>query len=295
MGGTSTSQQKSTSQTTPYAAAQPGMDAAAAGLTGLIPSAAINPTQTGAINTLTANANNGQSANYAGLLDKSATSLLGGGGAQNNDQGIHDAFASYRKLLDPYASGGMIGANSALQPYLGTLTSDITNNVNGQFAAAGRDMSPGNSQALGRGIAQGLSPVIAGQFNTDTDRALGAAGSIYGAGNTTYGMLNGTNAQANQNQQAGAGQASTALQATNYAPNSILDAEGKRFNIPAQNYTTLLGALSPVAQAFGQTNGTQEGSQTMSPVQQAAMLMQGFGSMLGLKNPAASKFGGLPA
>lgn len=291
MGGTSKTEQKSTSQTTPYAAAQPGMDAAAAGLTGLTPAAALNPTQTGAINTLTSNANSGQSAGYAGLLDKSATSLLQGGGAQTNDQGIRDAFASYRKMLDPYASGGMIGANSALQPYLGTLTSDITNNVNGQFAAAGRDMSPGNSQALGRGIAQGLSPVIASQFNTDTDRALGAAGSIYGAGNTTYGMLNGTQGAANANSVTGGQQASTALQATNYAPNATLDAEGKRFSLPAQNYTTLLGALSPVAQAFGQNTGTQEGSQTMSPIQQAAMLMQGIGSLWPKGNVS---FGGLP-
>ena len=60
----------------------------------------------------------------------------------------------------------MIGANSALKPQLQTIQDDVTNTTNGQFAAAGRDMSPANYQAVARGVAQGEAPVIANQYNS---------------------------------------------------------------------------------------------------------------------------------
>lgn len=302
MGGTSkTSQtQSSTSQTLPYGVATPGLTGSIEGLNGLLSSAGLNANQSDALNQIIANANNGQSNNYAGLLNNSATSLLNGGGAQANDQSIRNNLSSYQGLLTPYANGSMIGQNSGLKPYLDTLSSDITNQVNGQFAAAGRDFSGANQGALGRGLTQGLAPVIASQYNTDVGNQLNAANALYGAGNTTYGLLNGTQAAANQNQLAGAGQASTALQATNYAPNSILNAEQQRFNIPASNYTTLLGALSPVAQAFGTNNASaqSQGTQQMSGAQQFALIANGLGTLLGAVNPLKSgtpSFGGLPS
>ena len=70
-----------------------------------------------------------------------------------------------------------------------------------------------------------------------------------------------------------------ALDAQNWGANSILAAEAQRQGIPIQNLTTLLGAVSPVAAQFGTTNGTTNGSQTMSGAQQFGTIAQGIGCL----------------
>lgn len=273
MSGTSTSQQQQTSQNTGYVPAMTGVDGAVGGLNGLLGSAGLNKAQSDAIAQLTANGQAGNS--YAAPIGASATGLLNGGGAQANDGAITGNLANYKAMLQPTADGTNIGANSALKPLLDAASTDVTNSVNGQFAAAGRDMSPANSQALARGWATGVAPIVASQYNTDVQHQMDAINSIYNGGNTTYGILNGTQTAANNNQVAGAGQASTATQAQNYGPQQVLAAQQQAFNIPAQNYMTLLGGESPVAQAFGTQTGTGNGSNTMSGVQQFATAAQG--------------------
>src|SRR5712664_4048571 len=262
MGGTSKSEQKQTSQATPYDQARPGLDGALSGMTGLLSSAGLNSAQSGAINQLT---QNGQAGNpYTGAIGSSAQGLLNGGGANDNNSAISQNLTNYRGMLSPIANGSMVGKNPALQSQLNGIQNDVTNGVNSQFAAAGRDGSPANQMALGRGIAQAEAPVLASQYNQDIGNQMNAANALYGAGNNTYGMLNHNQQAANQNQLAGSGQASTALQAQNYGPNAVLNAQQQAFNIPAQNYQTLLGSISPIAQAFGTNTGTSNGSQTMS-------------------------------
>ncbi len=279
MGGTSTTTQNQTSSTTPYAAAAAPLTGILGGINSLVPGASsLTGAQTGALNTIEANANAGNP--YAAPTGKVATGLLSGGGAQNNDAAIKANLTGYQGNLTPYANGSMIGQNSALQPQLDAIKSDVTNSVNGQFAAAGRDMSPSNVQALARGWATGTAPVVASQYNTDVQRMMDANAASYGAGNTTYGMLNQNQAAANANAQAGVGVGQQALDARNYGANSILAAEAQRQGIPIQNLTTLLGAVSPVAQAFGTQNGTSNGSQTMSGAQQFATIAGGIGSLM---------------
>jgi hypothetical protein len=72
--------------------------------------------------------------------------------------------------------------------------------------------------------------------------------------------------------------------AQNYGANSIPAAEAQRQGIPIQNLTTLLGSISPVAQAFGTQNGNSSGTSTMSGAQQFATIAGGIGS-LWPKNP----------
>ncbi len=283
MGGTSTTQQQQTSSTTPYAATQPALNSLISQLTGQASNAGLTPTETGALDTLKANASAGNP--YAGLIGNAASNLLNGGGAKANDAGIAGNLAGYQGLLSPYASGSMIGSNKALQDQLNTITSDVTNQVNSQFAAAGRDGSPANLQALGRGIAQGTAPVIASQYNQDVQNQLNAANSLYGAGNTTYGLLNQNNQQANANQQAGAGLGSAALDASNWGANQLLSEEAQRRGIPTQTLTTLLGAISPVAQMFGTSNTNSNSSSTMSGVDQFAKILSGIGSLSGFYKP----------
>ena len=73
-----------------------------------------------------------------------------------------------------------------------TITSDISNQVNSEFAGAGRDLSGLNQQTLARGLSQGLAAPLLGQYNTDVQNQLAAANSLYGAGNTTAGALTGS-------------------------------------------------------------------------------------------------------
>ena len=160
---------------------------------------------------------------------------------------------------------------------INTLTSNITNNVNGQFAAAGRDGSGMNQQALARGIAQGVAPVIQSQFNQNVANQQGAAGNLYSAGNTNAGLLSGLQQQFLANQGAGAGAASTASDLANSGPNAILQAEAARRGIPVQNLGLLANIGIPIAGLGGQSSGTGTTTQHLSPVQQ----IMGISSLLG--------------
>lgn len=287
MGGTSTTTQQQTSQATPYAPAAGPMNGILNSLGGLAGSAgSLTPAQQGAINTLTANGTAGDP-NAAGSV-AGVQGLLNGGGANNNNGAISQNLTNYQGLLTPFANGSQVGANSGLKPQLDQIATDTTNQVNGQFAAAGRDMSPGNSMALGRGIAAGEAPVIASQYNTDVGNQLNAANSLYGAGNTTYGLLNQNQAQNNANVGAGIAAAPTAYNETNAGANTVLGAQSMINGIPMSQLTTLLGSISPVAQAFGTNTGTGSGSNTMSGAQQFGTIAQGIGNIAGVLNPGGA-------
>jgi hypothetical protein len=153
--------------------------------------------QQGAIDKVISNSN-GQP-NYNPAINSGTMGLLNGGGAQANDSADHRTSRQLKNgILGQTASGANIGNNPALKAQIDQITTDATNQTNGAWAAAGRDGSPGNAQALGRGIASGVAPVLAQQYNTDVNNALNAATSLYGAGNTTYGLLNGNQNQANR-------------------------------------------------------------------------------------------------
>jgi hypothetical protein len=70
-----------------------------------------------------------------------------------------------RPDYNPYNTPGFSDA-------INTMTSDITNQVNGSFAGAGRDFSGANQMALGRGLTSGLAPTIAAQYNQNVTSPL---------------------------------------------------------------------------------------------------------------------------
>jgi hypothetical protein len=292
VGGTSKTTQTQTQSLAPYDPASGALTGILGGLSNLVPQAGLSGKASNALDTIEKNASTvgGQ---FSPAITSGTLGLLNGGGATANDAGIKQNLADYKGLLSSTASGANIGNNPALKAQLDQITSDVTNQVNGAWAAAGRDGSPGNVQALSRGIASGVAPVIAAQYNTDADRALSAASSLYGAGNTTYGMLNQNQAQANQNFTNGVGTAGQAIDASNYGANAALAAEAAKFGIPASQYQTLLGSIAPIAAQFGTQSGKSEGTQQMSGAQQFAMLAQGFGSLFGGQNSAVGNAGKL--
>ena len=175
----------------------------------------------------------------------------------------------------------MVGNNTALQGQLDTIAHDVQSRVNGMFAGAGRDFSGMNQKTLARGIAEGTAPVIAGQYNQDVANQINAAGQLYGAQNTTSGLLSGMNQQGLANQQAGVTAAGQATDAANAGANQTLAAEAARRGIPVQALGLLAQIGIPIAGLGGQSTGQSETVQKMSPVQQFMGIMGGINSMFG--------------
>ncbi len=285
MGGESKTSSTQNSTTAPWEAAQPQLQGILSQLTTGLNNTGLTGAESGALDTLSQNA--GWAGQYAPAIQGYATNLLNGGGALNQAGNVNQNYLDYRNATQPLAS------NTNYDPYntpgfrdaVNTLTSDITNNTNGTFAAAGRDFSGANSMALGRGIAQGVAPTIAAQYNTNVANQQGAAGNLYNAGNTNAGILSGLQQQYLANQGQGVGAASAANDAANAGPNAILAAEAARRGIPVQALGLLSQIGIPIAGLGSQSTGQSQGTQEMSGAQQFATIAGGIGSLGKLFSP----------
>lgn len=252
------------SNTTPWAASLPLMQGILSALGTQGQGYNLNSAQNGALNSIEGNANNFNQFNPQ--ITSTIGSLLNGGGATDQAGNVGNNLGQYQSYLTPYANGSMIGNNSALQNQLSTIQNDVSNQINGQFAAAGRDFSPASSQALARGISQGEAPVIANQYNQDVANQLNAAGSLYGAGNTTAGILSGLNQQSLANRQAGIDAIPGALGSQNAGANSILAAEAQKYGIPIGNLGMLAQIGIPIAGLGHSTTTNTMGNSASSTI-----------------------------
>ncbi|MEH2513936.1 hypothetical protein V1291_005290 [Nitrobacteraceae bacterium AZCC 1564] len=284
MGGESKQTTTQQSQTQPWEAAQPALKGILDQLGTLIPNSGLSQTSQNAIRQLQQNAQAGNP--YAPQIGNLATNLLSGGGATSQSGNINQAYQDYLKATQPLAS------NTNYDPYttpgfadaLKTASADIVNGVNGQFAAAGRDFSGANSQALARGLAQGLAPTIAAQYNQNVQNQQNAASNLYSAGNTTAGLQSGLQQQGIQNQVQGVQTANDALNAQNYGPQQLLQLEQLKQQLPAQTLALLAQIGVPIAGLGQQSNGTSETTSQMSGADQFAKIMGGIGSLGNLGN-----------
>jgi len=277
MGGTSSQQTTTSSQTSPWAPAQGTLT----GILGAI--GGINPNLTGpqsnAIQGLENNA--GFLGNFAPGASGIATNLMSGGGASATTPMINSAYEQYQKTLAPFTNP----AN--LNPYntpgfgdaLAANNADITSQINGMFAGAGRDLSGANVQTLARGLAQGQGQLIANQYNQNAANAFNAAGAAYGASNTTGGILGSLNQQALTNQQAGLDVAKTAQGFALDPYNQMLSAEAARTGIPLSVLQQIAGIATPIAGLGSQSNSTSNTESQMSGAQQFATIASGLGSL----------------
>lgn len=278
MGGESKQSQTQNSTTNPWAPAQPALQGILGQLQGNLGNTALTGAETGALNTLQQNA--GTASQFAPQIQGFAKDLLGGGGAMDQAGNVNQNLADYQRRLGTTADGGNIGGNSGLQPYLDTIRDDVTNQVNGSFAAAGRDFSGANFGALGRGIAAGMAPVIANQYNTDVGNQRSAADALYGAGNTNAGLLSVMNQTRLGNQAQGVSAAGAANDAQNAGAKATLEAEAMRRGIPVQALGLLAQIGIPIAGLGGQSTGTSTGTQTDSPMRQFMQFGQGISSLM---------------
>jgi hypothetical protein len=122
---------------------------------------------------------------------------------------------------------------------------------------------------------------------------LSAANALYGAQNSTSGLLSGLNQQGLANQQQGVASSQDALNAQNYAAQQQLALAQLAQQIPAQNLGLLAQIGIPIAQLGSQSNGTTTGTQQMSGAQQFGTIASGIGSLLGSAPGATSGGSGL--
>ena len=144
--------------TTPWAATSGLLGNLLNQIGGLSPN--LTDAESGALGQLSANASAGNP--WASQIGGVANTLLAGGGPDRTPM-INDAYDQYRAALTPFARGDYVNPASdpALQSYLDVLKNDVSSQVNGMFAGAGRDLSGMNQQALARGIATGRGAGIA--------------------------------------------------------------------------------------------------------------------------------------
>ncbi len=129
--------------------------------------------------------NQGSIPNFGSNASGLAGNLLSG--LPNFNQTAAGNLATYKNQLSPFTNPNYLDPMS--NPYtkgaLGTMNQDITNQITSMFAAAGRDLSPDEAQALARGLSQGEAQLLLGQYNTNAGNYLGATGNQYNASNQT--------------------------------------------------------------------------------------------------------------
>lgn len=284
MGGKSTSTQETTqsSTTNPWAPAQSALTGILGQLNSNLGNTGITGAENSALNSMSSNANS--FSQFSPQINNVMSGLLSGGGANAQAPMVNQSLADYQRRLNPIADGANIGpeGNPALRGYLDTISNDVQNRVNGMFAGAGRDLSGANQGTLARGIAEGTAPILASQYNTDFGNMRSAADALYGAGNTTAGLLTGMNQQGVANQQAGVQLAPSAFEAQQSGARGILEAESLRRGIPVEALGLLAQIGIPIAGLGGtQTGtGTTTGTNQMSGAQQFGMIAGGIGNLM---------------
>jgi hypothetical protein len=280
LGGSSKQTTTQNSTTAPWEAAQPALQGILSQLQGNLANTGLTGAENNALTGSTNNAYNWTS-QFAPTINSYAKDLLAGGGATDQAGNINANYQRYVDQTNPLAS------NTNYNPYdtpgfkdaLSTTIADITNSTNGQFAAAGRDFSGANSQALGRGILQGVAPTIASQFNQNIQNQQGAAGNLYNAGNTNAGLLAGLQQQKLANQGQGVTAAGQGLDASNAGYTATLQAEAARRGIPVQNLGLLAQIGVPIAALGSQSSGTSQTEKQASPMEQFLQFGQGLGGI----------------
>jgi hypothetical protein len=143
-----------------------------------------------------------------------------------------------------------------MQNLLQTIQQDVGNQVNSQFAGAGRNLSGLNQQALARGISQGEAVPLLNQYNQNTQDIMNAGSNMFGANyQTGQGINSGYNTGANL--------AGLAPQVAAAIPYLQLQAAMQQQQLPFQNISALSGMTSQLASLGGSQSGNTQGTGSM--------------------------------
>lgn len=271
--------------TSPWAPAQGTLTNILGQLGGQLGTTGVNDTQQNAANQIYAN--NATAGQFTPGVNASTASLLAGGGALNQAGNIQNAYNQYAANTSPLANNTNYNPMSTpgIGDQLQALNDQISQQVNGSFAAAGRQGSGYNQKALASGLAAGEAPILTNQYNQNVQNQQGAASNLYNAGNTNSSLLSALQQQYLGNQQAGVGQVGTGNAAINAAPSSTLSTATGLQQLPYQNLGLLSSIGTGIAGLGGQSSGTGSTTNNMSGAQQFALDAGGLlnlGKFLGI-------------
>jgi hypothetical protein len=247
------------------------------GIEGLTGNTGLTGNESGALAGLEGVANRGNPF-LGGIRDYANLALSGG---PDRSGMINDAYKRYQDQLGSTANGDYMDPNK--NPWFSQVTqsigNDVQNRLSGLYAGSGRDPAgAGNfGYNLGKGVGEATAPIFSDAYNRERQNQLNAQGSLYGAGNTTGGLLSGLDTQRLANMQAGVGAAGSAMNAETAPFNQMLAAEAQRRGIPVSMLQQLAGIAGPIAQLGGTSKGTSTGTSTASGAQQFAQIGQGLG------------------
>ena len=282
MGGKSeTVQESKQTKTEPWAPAQPLLQGILGQLGGALDSTGLTATQSSALAGLEANARAGNP--WAPQIAGVARDLLGGGPDRTGL--VSDAYGAYRAGLEPTARGDYLDPNK--NPFYSAVTSsigdDVTKRLAGMYAGAGRDPTgaAGFGTELGRSIASATAPVFSDQWNRERANQINAQGALYGAGNTTGGLLSQFDQTALANRQAGIGAAGLATEAANDPYNRLLAIEAQRRGIPLDALQRIAGMTVPIA-GLGGTSASNATTTKETPEDPMRLAVGGLLGGIGL-------------
>lgn len=188
MGGSTSQTTNQSSQTQPWTPAIPMLT----NILGQLGNVPLTPTggQSSAVNAI--NSAVAGMPNFGGQGINSVNGLFNSNTSPQQGM-ISNAYGSAANALMPMLSSGYTNpmTNPNLGAALSTLNQDITNQIGGQFAAAGRPLgtNAAGTQALARGLGQGEAGLLANEFNTLSGNQLAAANALPGlAGSAAGGM-----------------------------------------------------------------------------------------------------------
>ena len=208
-----------------------------------------------------------------------ATGLLGSTNNPKYGGMLDDALATLKGNLNPFTSGYDPMSNPALRGYLDVARNDVADDIRGRFAAAGRDFSGAETAALGRGITAAEAPILTAQYNTDAQRAIDAAKTLYGATGSTVGAETGLDQQTLANRLSGL-QAAGAIPGLYTAPGTAQFAAANAENaLPWQNLGMLGNTVIPIAGLGAQSSGTKTEVQSQSSPWYTTALGLGAGGL----------------
>jgi hypothetical protein len=287
MGSSSKQTQQTHQATQPWAPTLPALNSILSNVSSLGSSVSLTPTETGALNTLAANAAAGNP--YRTQIGALANDLFAGGPVRSGI--VNDAYAQLRSQLGATAAGDYLDPNR--NPFFAQTTQGIANDVQsrlaGMYAGAGRDpVGAGNfAQTLGRGIAEGVAPLYSNIYNTERQNQISAANQLFGAGSQVANLLAGFDKAALANRLSGLGVADAALNAQNYGANQALAIEAQRRGIPLNALAQLANIVTSIARLGSTTDGTQ--TTTSEQFNPAALLQAGASVLKALPSDARLK------
>lgn len=159
--------------------------------------------------------------------------------------------------LDPYSTPGFSDA-------LSTAMGDITDRVKSVYAGSGRSPSGAGSFAgsLGRGLAEGVAPLISSQFNQNKANQFTANRDLFGGAGSTAQAITGQQQIPLANSAQALGLLPQLMQAFTLPGQTALNVANTEYGLPISNINSILGPLAQIAGLGGQSSGTSTGTVT---------------------------------